>query len=115
MTITEPQLSFNLEVESSSNSTNLNDQGNHGQALLNSSRQSDCDWIINSGATDHMTFNANDFSKITQPRQTTIAKSNGVTYPVTRVGTVALLSSLSLSHTLLVPSLSNKLSSVMQN
>ncbi|KAF2323937.1 hypothetical protein GH714_004152 [Hevea brasiliensis] len=70
---------------------------------------SDCDWIIISGVTDHMTFDANDFSKVTQPRRTTIANPNGVTYPVTGAGTVALSSSLALSHTLLVPSLSNKL------
>ena len=40
--------------------------------------------------------------------------ANGVTYLITGVGTVALSPSLSLSNTLLVPSLSNKLMSVGQ-
>ncbi|KAF2288083.1 hypothetical protein GH714_004320 [Hevea brasiliensis] len=114
LTTAELQLSFTSEVESSSNSATLNDQGNHGQVLLNSSRQSDCDCIIDSEATDHMTFDANNFSNVTQPRRTTIANANGVTYPVTGAGIVALSSSLSLSHTLFVPSLSNKLLSVSQ-
>ncbi|CAL9016092.1 unnamed protein product, partial [Prunus brigantina] len=66
-------------------------------------------WIIDSGATDHMTFDPDDFLNTTQPRRTCIANANGVTYPVTGAGTVELSSSLSLSNTLLVPSLSNKL------
>ncbi|CAL8995096.1 unnamed protein product [Prunus brigantina] len=69
-------------------------------------------WIIDSGATDHMTFDPDDFLNTTQPRRTCIANANGVTYPVTGAGTVELSSSLSLSNTLLVPSLSNKLLSV---
>ncbi|CAL9025897.1 unnamed protein product [Prunus brigantina] len=59
-----------------------------------------------------MTFDPDDFLNTTQPRRTCIANANGVTYPVTGVGTIELSSSLSLSNTLLVPSLSNKLLSV---
>ena len=40
--------------------------------------------------------------------------ANGVTYPVTWAGIVVLSPSLSLSNTLLVPSLLNKLMSVGQ-
>ena len=61
-----------------------------------------------------MTFDPNDFSNTTPPRRTFIANANGATYPVTRAGTVPLSPSLSLAHTLLVPSLSNKLMSVSQ-
>ena len=71
-------------------------------------------WIIDSGATDHMNFDPHDFSHITQPKRTCIANANGVQYPVTGAGTVALSSSLSLNHTLFIPSLSNKLLSVSQ-
>ncbi|KAI5351215.1 hypothetical protein L3X38_004106 [Prunus dulcis] len=39
--------------------------------------------IIESGATDHMTFDPDDFLNTTQPRRTCIANANGVTYPVT--------------------------------
>ncbi|CAL2245576.1 unnamed protein product [Prunus armeniaca] len=58
-------------------------------------------WIIDSGAIDHMTFDPDDFLNATQPRRTCIANANGVTYPVTGAGTVALSSSLTLSNTLL--------------
>ncbi|KAI5337726.1 hypothetical protein L3X38_016997 [Prunus dulcis] len=43
-------------------------------------------WIIDSGATDHMTFDPDDFLNTTQPRRTCIANANGVTYPVTGAG-----------------------------
>jgi hypothetical protein len=55
-----------------------------------------------------MTFDSNDFLEISPPRRLSISNANGITYPVTGAGTVPLSSSLSLSHTLLVPSLSNK-------
>ena len=71
-------------------------------------------WIIDSGATDHMTFDPDDFLNTTQPRRTCIANVNGVTYPVIGAVTVALSSSLTLSNTLLIPSLSIKLLSVSQ-
>ena len=61
-----------------------------------------------------MTFDPHDFSHITQPMRTCIANANGVEYPITGAGTVALSSSLSLNHTLFIPSLSNKLLSVSQ-
>lgn len=112
---TEPQLSLVSQFESKDEpTTTLSDQGNSNCALLNSTQGYHRDWIVDSGATDHMTFSSNDFVKFTQPRRTRIANANGVTYPVTGAGTVALSPSLSLSNTLLVPSLSNKLLSVSQ-
>ncbi|KAI5316418.1 hypothetical protein L3X38_036125 [Prunus dulcis] len=44
-------------------------------------------WIIDSGATSHMTFDPDDFLNTTQPGRTCIANANGVTYPVTGAGT----------------------------
>ncbi|RVW42748.1 Retrovirus-related Pol polyprotein from transposon RE2 [Vitis vinifera] len=76
-----------------------------------STHKDDEDWILDSGATDHMTFDSKDFSNTTQPRRSCVANANGVTYPVTGAGTVTLSPSLSLSNTLLVPSLSNRLMS----
>lgn len=107
-------LSFTPEADFSSNSMDLNNPGNLGQAFLSSNRSDACDWIIDSGATDHMTFDSGDFSELSQPRRTSISNANGVTYPVRGAGTVTLSPSLSLSHTLLVHSLSNKLLSVSQ-
>lgn len=102
---TESQLSLVPQGDSSpataNNSVALNDPGNHG-------------WIVDSGATDHMTFDPQDFVETTQQKRTCIANANGVTYPFTGAGRVALSPSFSLSNTLLVPSLWNKLSSIGQ-
>ncbi|RDX68271.1 hypothetical protein CR513_52762, partial [Mucuna pruriens] len=65
-------------------------------------------WIINFGATNYMMYDSNDFINFTQPRRTNIANAKGVTYPIIGAGIVALSPTLSLSHTSLVPSLSNK-------
>uniref|UniRef100_A0A2N9HDA0 Reverse transcriptase Ty1/copia-type domain-containing protein n=1 Tax=Fagus sylvatica TaxID=28930 RepID=A0A2N9HDA0_FAGSY len=105
----EPSLSLTSQVESSHN------PGNCSNALHSSTHNDDDNWILDSGATDHMTFDSNDFSHATPPRRSHVANANGVTYPVTGAGTVTLSPSLSLSHTLLVPSLSNKLMSDILN
>ncbi|KAG8379319.1 hypothetical protein BUALT_Bualt07G0076000 [Buddleja alternifolia] len=101
----EPQLSIipqeGSETVMANNSSTLTDSGNHG-------------WIIDSGATDYMTFDPRDFIETTQPKRTCIANANGVKFPVTRAGRVTLSPSLSLQNTILVPSLSNRLLSVGQ-
>ena len=65
---TAPQLSLTSQIESSSDETHLSDQGNCGYALLSSIQNGDNGWIIDSGATYHMTFNSDDFIEVTQPR-----------------------------------------------
>ena len=109
MTIVESQLSLILVAELATSTPN---QGNCGQVFCSFTTQNDGAWIIDSRATDHMIFDPNDFSNITQPMRTCIANANGTTYPVTGVGTVPVSPSLSLAHTLLVPFISNKLMSV---
>ena len=111
MSTTESQLSL-IPVAEPFVSTP--DQGNCGQVFCSSTTHNDGAWIIDSGATDHMTFDPNDFSNTTPPQRTCIANANGATYPVTGARTVPLFPSLSLAYTLLVPSLSNKLMSVIQ-
>jgi hypothetical protein len=54
-------------------STSTPNQCNCGQVFCSSTTQNDGAWIIDSGATDHMTFDPNDFSNTTQPRRTCIA------------------------------------------
>ena len=61
-----------------------------------------------------MTFDPQDLREKCPPKRSRIANANGVTYPVTGAGRVALTPSFSLSNTLLVPSLTNKLLSVGQ-
>ena len=72
------------------------------------------DWIIDSGATDHMTYSEKDLVRISTPRRTTIINANGESYPVKGAGDVQCSPSLTLSNTLLVPSLSTRLLSVGQ-
>jgi transposase InsO family protein len=115
----EPQLSLLPQLESSNvqaqnYGSSTRNSGNLGLSLISAAERDYDGWIIDSGATDHMTYDPNDFTNSTPPRRTNIANANGVTYPVTGAGTVALSPSLSLSHTLLVPSLSNKLMSIGQ-
>ncbi|RVW79177.1 hypothetical protein CK203_051326 [Vitis vinifera] len=63
--------------------TSTPNQGNCGQVFCSFTTQNDGAWIIDSRATDHMIFDPNDFSNITQPMRTCIANANGTTYPVT--------------------------------
>lgn len=102
----EPHLS--LIPKSSSHTTK-------GNVLICSNHDDDSNaWILDSGATDHMTFDAADFSERSIPRRSSIANANGGLSAVTGTGTVMLSPALSLSNTLLVPSLSHKLLSVSQ-
>ena len=68
-------------------------------------------WIIDSGATDHMTYDPTDLACDIVPLRRNITNANGVTSSVTGAGTMRLTSTLSLPHTLLVPSLKHKLMS----
>ena len=61
----EPQLSLIPRAEIS---TSVTDRDNCGQVLFSFKSQIDGAWIIDFGATDHMTFDPNDFSHMTQPR-----------------------------------------------
>ncbi|KAJ8631884.1 hypothetical protein MRB53_025220 [Persea americana] len=73
----EPSLSLTSQVESSHH------PGNGSHALHISPQTDDDKWILDSGATDHMTFDSNDLSHTTPPRRSHVANANGVTYPVT--------------------------------
>ena len=107
----DPSLSLIPQVESSHDPGTF---GTSGKALHIFTHNNDDDWILDFGATDHMTFDSNDFSNATQPRRSYVTNANGVTYPVTGTGTMTLSPSFSLSKTLLVPSLSNRLMYVSQ-
>ncbi|KAK6941083.1 Retrotransposon Copia-like, N-terminal [Dillenia turbinata] len=79
---TKPQLSLTPFVESSQGDVLLSDSGNNfsHQAIDSSA------WILDSGATDHMTYDATDFSTTSPPRSTTIANANGAISSVTGAG-----------------------------
>ena len=56
-------------------------------------------WILDSGATDHMTYDASDFSERSSPRRTSIANANGDISLVKGAGTVMISPALSLTNT----------------
>ena len=111
----EPYLSLIPPTTSSQQDFSHVDQGNLCHTLLSDSHDvHHGDWLLDSGATDHMTFDPVDLSHHSSPRRTSIANANGMISPVTGAGSMTLLPSLHLSNTLLVPSLSHKLLSVSQ-
>ena len=59
MVTCDPLLSLIPQVESP------HDPGTSGKALHISTHNDDDDWILDSGATDYMTFDSNDFSSAT--------------------------------------------------
>ena len=110
-----PQLSFTPPVAQDSDISSSSDPGNLGCVCFSSPSDAERDtWLLDSGATDHMTFDAKDFTQTSLPKRTNIANANGVISPVTGAGTVILTPTLQLPNTLLVPSLSHKLLSVSQ-
>jgi len=75
-----------------------------GNAQLGSNQEADCnDWIFDSEATNHMTFDVTDFSQQSPPRRTSIVNANEDISSVTGARTVMISPALSLSHTLLMP------------
>ncbi|KAM2593817.1 hypothetical protein TB1_042915 [Malus domestica] len=89
------------------------DSGKMGTALMASTTR-DSGWIIDSGATDHMTYDASLFHHMTSPPKENVITANGDVALVMGAGSISLTPSLSLHNTLLVPSLSNHLLSVSQ-
>jgi hypothetical protein len=110
----EPHLSL-IPQTKSPNANLVSDIGKIGSGLATSSSDGNRNaWILDSAATDHMTFDDTDFTTRSTPWRTCVENANGVVSPVIGAGTVSLSPSLQLSHTLLIPSLSHKLLSVGQ-
>ncbi|RDX99349.1 hypothetical protein CR513_17605, partial [Mucuna pruriens] len=108
--ITKPQLSLISLVDRNNESINpTSDQGNQSVVLLLFTHTEEEGWLVDSRDINHMTHYSNDFTNSTTPRKTHITNGNGVSYPIVRAGTIELSSSISLSNTLLVLSLSNKI------
>ncbi|KAI5333626.1 hypothetical protein L3X38_023758 [Prunus dulcis] len=71
-------------------------------------------WIIDTGATDHMTSSFTGLHSTKPSSQTHITSANGTTSQVMGEGSLSLTYSLSLDHVLVVPSLDYDLLSVPQ-
>ncbi|KAG5585134.1 hypothetical protein H5410_045568 [Solanum commersonii] len=88
--------------------------GNIGSTQIKMDSDKGTGWVIDSGATDHMTFDQSLLQVPNKPHRSHVSNANGVSSPVTSVGSVVLTPSLSFEHTLFVLSLSNNLLSVSQ-
>ena len=71
-------------------------------------------WIIDSGATDHITFDSRQVSTLRPSSQKIVSTTNGNTIPVIREGSLTLTDTLNLDSVLVVPSLDYNLLSVSQ-
>ncbi|KAI5343223.1 hypothetical protein L3X38_011099 [Prunus dulcis] len=71
-------------------------------------------WIIDAGATDHMTFDPGQVASHTPSSQSVVSNANGTPSPVIGEGSLSLSDSLTLDSVLNVPSLYHNLLSVTQ-
>ncbi|CAL8152966.1 unnamed protein product [Prunus armeniaca] len=63
-------------------------------------------WIIDTGASDHMTYDAKFFDELSSnTRDPYITSANGLPSPITGEGTISLTLTLSLSRALLIPNI----------
>jgi transposase InsO family protein len=88
--------------------------GNGGKALNSYVPVSNSTWIIDSGATDHMTFDSRQVSPLKSLSQKFISTANGSSAPVIGEGSLSLNKTLNLDSVLVVPSLDYNLLSVSQ-
>ena len=88
--------------------------GNGGKVLNISTHVSNSAWIIDSGATDHMTFDSRQVSPLKYSSQNFVSTANGTSIPIIREGSVSLTNTLNLDSVLVVPSLNYNLLSVSQ-
>jgi hypothetical protein len=88
--------------------------GNVGKALHTSTPVSHSEWIIDSGATNHMTFNNNHIQSIKTSDQHIVSTADGTPSPVLGECSISLTKNLDLDSVLVVPSLNHNLLSVAQ-
>ena len=88
--------------------------GNGGKVLNISTHVSNSAWIIDSGATDHMTFDSRQVSPLKSSSQNSVSTTNGTSIPIIGEGSLSLTNTLNLDYVLVVPSLNYNLLSVSQ-
>lgn len=96
-------------------STSVTQSGNIGSALNSRRDKSKDSWVVDSGATDHMSTESNLFSTYNpNPSKPCILTTDGSPIMVSGEGRVPITSSMSLSTVLHVPNLSCNLLSISQ-
>ncbi|PRQ19620.1 putative RNA-directed DNA polymerase [Rosa chinensis] len=89
-------------------------RGKIGVALNVSGFTGSNTWIINYGASDHMTYDKSFFVTLSSPSITHVSNANGESFPVLGIGSVQVTPSITLYNALYVPSLSHHLLSMSQ-
>jgi transposase InsO family protein len=84
-------------------------EGNSGLAFISAATNT---WVIDSGATDHMTSYSSLIDSLIPSPIKSVQVANGTPMPISGYGNVSLSSSLPLSSVLHAPNLSNNLLSI---
>ncbi|KAG6687043.1 hypothetical protein I3842_11G050900 [Carya illinoinensis] len=85
-----------------------------GKALHTSAPSSNSEWIIDFGATNHMTFENHHIQSMKPSEQHRVSTANGTPSLVVGEGSITLTENLSLDLVLVVPNLNHNLLSVAQ-
>ena len=88
--------------------------GNGGKVLNISTPVSNSAWIIDSGDTDHMTFDSRQVSPLKSSSQNYVSTANGTLIPIIGEGSLSLTNTLNLDSVLVVPSLNYNILSISQ-
>lgn len=86
----------------------------NNSGMCNTNRAPNNSWIIDTGATDHMTNDSSKLQVLNPPNQTSVHTANGRIACVTCEGPTKVSNSMDLDKVLVVPSLSSNLLSVSQ-
>ena len=89
-------------------------EGNGGKVLNISTHVSNSAWIIDFGATDHMTFDSRQVLPLKSSSQNYVFTANGTSILIIGEGSLSLTNTLNLDSVLVVPSLNYNLLSVSQ-
>ena len=92
--------------------TSIVGRGKIGMALNVSHFVGSNTWIIDSGASDHMTYDKSYFHELSPPPVSYVTNANGEAFPVLGKGSVHITPTLQLHNVLYVPDLSHHLISV---
>ena len=85
-----------------------------GKASVFSATSKNRTWIIDIGASDHMTWDSSQLKYVLPSSQSVISTTNGSTSPITGKGSVIMSNTLTLDIVLVVPSLEYNLLFVIQ-
>lgn len=89
-------------------------ESSNDYGMSNTTHSVNNEWIIDTGATDHMTNDPSKLLTITRPEKQKIKTANGGLAQVTCEGAAQVSSLMNLDTVLVVPSLSSNLLSISQ-